>query len=304
MSARDVLAQAQAWMGAGRAVALATVVRTWGSAPRPVGSQLAVDDRGRMAGSVSGGCVEAAVVEGALEVLGGGAARVLSFRVSNERAWSVGLACGGAIDVFVERASAESVAAVLAALATGAAELTLELGAGERCVVPLEVPARLVVVGAVHIAQALAPMARHAGLEALVVDPRPAFATAARFPDTALELAWPEAALARAALDARTAVVALSHDPKLDHPAIAAALRSEAFYVGALGSRKTQAALREALAGQGFSGEQLARVHGPVGLRIGARTPGEIAASVLAEVIAAWRAPAAERPPPAPGRSA
>jgi xanthine dehydrogenase accessory factor len=293
VSAREVLAQARSWLDAGRRVALATVIRTWGSSPRRVGSQLAVNDLGEMVGSVSGGCVEAAVVDEALTVLRGGPARVVPFHVTNERAWEVGLACGGALDVFVERAHPGVVASALDALATrGEAELVLDLGAGERCAVKLEIPARLVVVGAVHIAQALAPMAQLAGLEARVVDPRTAFATTERFPGVTLDRAWPEEALARARLDRRCAVVALTHDPKLDDPTVAAALRSEAFYVGALGSRKTQAALRARLAEQGFSEAQLARIHGPVGLAIGAETPGEIAASILAEVIAVLRGPA------------
>lgn len=293
MNAREVLAQASSWLAAGHGVAVATVIRTWGSSPRRVGSQLAVNDRGEMVGSVSGGCVEAAVVEEALEVLRGARARVVPFRVTNERAWEVGLACGGALDVFVERADPGTVAGALEALsARGQAEVVLELGAGERCTVPLEIPARLVVVGAVHIAQALAPMAQLAGLEVLVVDPRTAFATAERFPGVALDRSWPDEALARAGLDRRAAVVALTHDPKLDDPAVAAALRSEAFYVGALGSRKTQSALRARLAEQGFGEIELARIHGPVGLAIGAATPGEIAASILAEVIACRRAPA------------
>jgi xanthine dehydrogenase accessory factor len=293
MSAREVLGQARSWLEAGRGVALATVVRTWGSAPRPVGSQLAVSERGEMVGSVSGGCVEAAVVDEALKVLRGAPPRVVSFRVTNERAWEVGLACGGALDVFVERADPGAVTGALEALsARGEAGLVLDLGAGERCTVRLEIPARLVVVGAVHIAQALTGMARLAGLEVLVVDPRVAFATEERFPGVALDRSWPDEALARARLDRRTAVVALTHDPKLDDLAVAASLRSEAFYVGALGSRKTQAALRARLVEQGFSEADLARIHGPVGLAIGAQTPGEIAASILAEVIACLRAAA------------
>jgi xanthine dehydrogenase accessory factor len=256
-----------------------------------VGSQLAVSESGEMVGSVSGGCVEAAVVEEALAVLRGAPSRVIPFRVTNERAWEVGLACGGALDVFVERADPLSVTAVLDALSTrGEAELVIEVGAGERYIVRLEVPARLIVVGAVHIAQALARMAQLAGFEVLVVDPRSAFATEERFPGVELDHAWPDEAFARAGLDRRTAVVALSHDPKLDDPTVAAALRSEAFYVGALGSNKTQAGLRGRLAEAGLSEGELARIHGPVGLAIGAKTPGEIAASILAEVIACLRA--------------
>jgi len=151
-------------------------------------------------------------------------------------------------------------------------------------------------VGAVHIAQALAPMARLAGLDVFVVDPRRAFATPGRFPGVKLETDWPAPALARIGLDRRTAVVTLSHDPKIDDPALAAALRSEAFHVGALGSRKTQAARRERMRGEGFAEADVARIHGPVGLAIGAVSPGEIAVSILAEVVARMRGPGLSGP--------
>lgn len=155
---------------------------------------------------------------------------------------------------------------------------------------------RVVIVGAVHIAQPLVRMVRLAGYEPVVVDPRRAFATEARFEGVTLVREWPDEALARLGLGRRTAVVTMTHDPKIDDPALAAALRSEAFYVGALGSKKTQAARRERLARLGFPEADLARIHGPVGLPIGARSTGEIAVSILAQLVAALRAPApAER---------
>jgi xanthine dehydrogenase accessory factor len=156
-------------------------------------------------------------------------------------------------------------------------------------------PARLVIVGAVHIAQALAPMARLAGLDVLVVDPRRAFATGPRFQGVALSSDWPGEALARVGLDRRTAVVTMTHDPKIDDPALVAALRSEAFYVGALGSRTTQAARRERLRREGLDEAQLDRIHGPVGLPIGAASTAEIAVSILAELVACLRLGAAAR---------
>jgi len=152
-------------------------------------------------------------------------------------------------------------------------------------------PVRVIVVGAVHIAQPLTRMVQLAGSDVLVVDPRRAFASPERFPGIPLASGWPDEALSRAGLDRRTAVVALTHDPKLDDPALAAALRSPAFYVGALGSRKTQAARAERLRGMGFSEADLARIHGPVGLAIGAVSPGEIAASILAELVGVLRKP-------------
>ncbi len=150
-------------------------------------------------------------------------------------------------------------------------------------------PVRVIIVGAVHIAQSLARMVQLAGYEPIVVDPRRAFATAARFEEIPLVQAWPDEALGRLGLDRRTALVTLTHDPKIDDPALVAALRSDAFYVGALGSRKTQGARRERLRGLGFSEADLARVHGPVGLPIGARSTGEIAVSILSQVVAALR---------------
>jgi xanthine dehydrogenase accessory factor len=156
-------------------------------------------------------------------------------------------------------------------------------------------PVRLVIVGAVHIAQSLAPMARLAGYDVVVVDPRRAFATEQRFAGVELSREWPDEALKRLGLDRRTAVVTMTHDPKIDDPALAAALRSESFYIGALGSKKTQAARRQRLAGQGFDGAALARVHGPVGLAIGAVSTAEIAVSILSELVACLRHGSAAR---------
>jgi xanthine dehydrogenase accessory factor len=153
-------------------------------------------------------------------------------------------------------------------------------------------PVRVLVVGAVHVAQALVPMIRLAGYDAVVIDPRTAFATEARFPFPGVRLvhAWPAEALAEERLDRRTALVTLTHDPKLDDPALAAALRSEAFYVGALGSRKTHAARRERLRGEGLDDAALERIQGPIGLPIGAVTPGEVATSIVAQIVATLRA--------------
>jgi xanthine dehydrogenase accessory factor len=150
-------------------------------------------------------------------------------------------------------------------------------------------PPKVIIVGAVHISQALAPMARGLDLEVTIVDPRTAFASPARFPDAALVSEWPDAALQRLGLDRYTALVALTHDPKLDDPALSTALRSECFYVGALGSRKTHARRIERLTAAGFLESDLARIHAPIGLDIGAVSPAEIALSILAEIVAALR---------------
>ncbi|WP_374366816.1 XdhC family protein [Dongia sp.] len=166
-------------------------------------------------------------------------------------------------------------------------ELTI---AGKRCFVLVRNPApRVLIVGAVHITQALAPMAALAGYDVTVIDPRGAFATADRFPGVALSNDWPDDALAALQPDFRTAVVTLTHDPKLDDPALIAALRSDAFYIGALGSKKTHASRLERLRAEGFGAQDLARIHGPAGLAIGAKSPAEIAISVLAELTARRR---------------
>ena len=274
---------ALAWHRAGKAAALATVVETWGSAPRPAAAQLAVSGEAEITGSVSGGCVEGAVVAEALEALQDGRPRLLDYGVSDAEAFAVGLACGGRIRVLVEplgvgQGPAPELIAELAAaraarravvyavrpegwqrrLVTGPgdplwpeAEAALVADrsgfAGDWFLGVHNPPLRLAVVGAVHIAQALVPMARLAGYDVAVFDPREAFASAARFPGTAISHDWPDAALAGFGLDARTAVVTLTHDPKIDDPAIAAALAAPVFYLGCLGSSRTHARRAERL---------------------------------------------------------
>ena len=263
---------ALAWTRAGKRAALATVVDTWGSAPRPKGAQLAISAEAEMVGSVSGGCVEGAVVAEALDALADGRPRLLDYGVSDAEAFAVGLACGGRIRVLVEpvgvgqgpspdllerltaaraRARAGGLCRAPRGLAApagrGAGRPALAGGRGGARRRPVGLrgdwflgvhnpPLRMAVVGAVHIAQALVPMARLAGYDLAVIDPREAFASAARFPDTTLSHDWPDEALAAFGLDTRTAVVTLTHDPKLDDPAIAAALRAPVFYLGCLGS--------------------------------------------------------------------
>lgn len=328
-----ILDTAARWRAEGHGVALATVVATWGSSPRPVGSQLAADDAGTFVGSVSGGCVESAVIAEARAILKGAPPRLLGFGVSDEQAWEVGLACGGKVEIFVQslagqddllatlrRARAARTPALVAIdLADGrSALLSRGDGAGEAAIRTalagdveralreeqsrvverdgrryfLQVfapPRRLALVGAVHIAQALIPMAVAAGYDVTVIDPRSAFAAESRFPGVTMTHQWPAAALAAFAPDRRSAVITLTHDPKLDDPALAAALRSDVFYIGALGSRKTHAARLNRLREQGFGDAELARIHGPVGLPIGAVSPAEIAVSILAGLTQALR---------------
>ena len=306
------------WHRAGRGAALATVIETWGSAPRRMGAQLVVAGDGEMQGSVSGGCVEGAVVVEALEALERGAARILTYGVSDGDAFAVGLACGGTIRILIEPVGGslaeQTLAELVAARArrqacTYAVDLTTFAGTiafdayGERVradrsgvepdghtfVAVHNPPLRLIVVGAVHIAQALVPMARIAGFDPVVIDPREAFGSAERFPGSRVLNDWPDEAVAAVGLDARTALVLLTHDPKLDDPALHRALRSDAFYIGALGSKRTHAGRKDRLAQAGFSEAEILRIHGPVGLDIGASSPAEIAVSILAEIVGALR---------------
>jgi xanthine dehydrogenase accessory factor len=306
------------WAQAGKAAAIATVVETWGSAPRRAGSQMAVSELGEMVGSVSGGCVEGAVVLEAMEAIAAGVPRLLSYGVADDTAFAAGLACGGTIRVLVEpvapmlpvlaelvavRASRRAVGYVVDLAdwshrlvepgQDGAVDARLradKAGIDEgRFIAPHNPPLRLIVVGAVHVAQPLVVMARLAGYDPVVVDPRESFAAAARFPGETILDMWPDEALTGLALDSRTAVVTLTHDPKLDDPAIAVALRSGCFYLGCLGSKKTHAARLERLRAAGFSEAEIGRIHAPVGLAIGAQGPGEIAVSILAQVTAVLR---------------
>ncbi|MFN3292099.1 MAG: XdhC family protein [Gemmobacter sp.] len=311
------------WHRAGRGAVLATVMETWGSAPRQAGSQLAVSGAGEIMGSVSGGCVEGAVVTEALEALADGHSRVLTFGVSDETAFSVGLACGGTIRVLVEPVGGaqglpESLLAELVAARAGRVARAYAVNLSDwsrRLIAPEAAPApvrdrlradksgvegdtfvaihnpalRLIVVGAVHIAQALLPMARLAGYDPTLIDPREAFGSGPRFPGETILHDWPDEAMAALAPDARTAVVTLTHDTKLDDPAILAALASDCFYLGCLGSTRTHAKRLERLRAAGVSEAQIARIHAPVGLDIGARTPAEIAVSVLAQITQVLR---------------
>ena len=306
------------WYRAGKGAAVATVVETWGSAPRRVGAQLVIAGDGRIEGSVSGGCVEGAVIVEALEAIEEGEARLLEFGVSDEDAFAVGLACGGTIRVLVEPVGAVLPEAMLADLVAARArreplayEVNVETGHralrrnayadrlrmdrsgfepdGQTFVAVHNPPLRLIVVGAVHIAQALVPMARIAGYDPAIVDPREAFASSTRFPGEKILTDWPDEAVAKLGLDSRTALVLLTHDPKLDDPALQAALQAGVFYIGALGSTRTHAKRVDRMEQAGFTPDQIAQIHGPVGLNIGAADPSEIAVAILAQMTAVLR---------------
>jgi xanthine dehydrogenase accessory factor len=333
---RELLDQYDAWRAEGLAVGRAVVLRTYGSAPRQEGSVLLVAEDGRMVGSVSGGCVEGAAAEAVAEAQRTGESKVIRYGISDDLAWSVGLACGGTLDVLVQpsvptevvEAARDGVgAAGLAGLgttivtqlpretpapaserpgSTDGAEQSLEeqrraalLAGRSRTVatpdgyVLIEAfPARprLVMVGATEVARSLVALARALDYERIVIDARAAFATPERFPDVErLLVDWPEDAFAAIDLGPNDAVAILSHDPKFDEPAILEAVRRGARYVGAVGSRKTQADRRRRLLEAGLSEAQLEELHGPIGLDLGGREPAETALAILAEIVAARR---------------
>jgi xanthine dehydrogenase accessory factor len=331
----ELMPEIQAWHEAGEQVAVATVVRVVGSAPRPVGARMIVSSTGRMAGSVSGGCVETTVFEELMDVLATGKPRKLHFGITEDMIWDVGLACGGTIDLFLQRLDPEVVsslaalaekgqAVVLATITSGpgrtgetllvaadgvvfgptdeqvsiqAQEIlavrtpegrVAELGSGaEVYFEPFFPPPRLIIIGGVHVAIPLTRFGKELGFHVVVADPRAKFADPKRFPcaDEVL-VEWPDEALAHLKVDDSTFIVLLTHDPKIDEPTLASALKTRAAYIGAIGSRKTHAERFSRLARLGITAEQLARVYAPVGLDLGGRSPEETALSIIGEVIA------------------
>ena len=325
---RDVAKDVERWKAEGEDVALATVVRTWGSGPRGPGAKMALTNDARIAGSVSGGCVEAAVVEEGRDVLETGTPKLLRFGIADETAWSVGLTCGGSIEIFVEKLDDSFFRASLEALETrralaratvirgadvgrtvlvrdgesaegeigAAAERALERGQsevitaadGSEVFIDVELPPpSLVMVGGVHIAIALTAMAKTLGYRTNVIDPRGVFGNEERFPHADLLIPeWSDEGLEALGLDRSSAVATLTHDPKIDDPALMVALRSPAFFIGALGSKKTQEKRKKRLLDRGLTEAELSRLFAPVGLDIGSRSPEEIALSVLAQIVA------------------
>jgi xanthine dehydrogenase accessory factor len=302
----EALQQAVLWREVGRKVAVATVVATRRSAPRPVGSKLFVSDSGALAGSVSGGCVESDVVLAAQEILGGGPPRLLTYGITDDMAFGIGLPCGGEIDVFIEELTEVEPPDVTLTIVAGERvgerlrDPELEEAArrrGRSHVIQLEdstvladvkaPPPRLFVYGAVDTAEALCRAAKLLGWGTVVADARATFATPERIPSAdELLVLWPDEALAHVQPDLGTAVVVLTHDDKFDLPLISGALAGDAFYVGWIGSRRNQERRRGLLRDEGITDDELGRISGPTGLDIGAGTPSETAVSILAEIIA------------------
>lgn len=332
------------WAESGRSVALATVIETWGSAPRQPGALLAISSDGELAGSVSGGCVEGAVAAEAMEAMQDGTCKLLKYGISDDDAFAVGLACGGTIRILVEPVGIgeglplDTLEALCAArgqrLRMG---LAVNLTTKDRALIAVDTPKKpkpsdaqsetvlrqlmtplkkaadadksgfddsgewfiaihnpplkMAIIGAAHIAQPLSIMARLTGFDVTVIDPRDSFSSEARFPDVTISRDWPDAALRAFGPDTRTAIVCLSHDPKIDDPALGVALESPAFYIGALGSTRTSAKRRERLMAVGHSADDLDRIAAPIGLDIGSKSPAEIAVSVMAQIVQSLRKP-------------
>ena len=314
----NVLHFAVDWHEKGMGAAVATVIETWGSAPRRVGSQLVVSGAGQMEGSVSGGCVEGAVVLEALASLKDGQTKVLEYGVSDDDAFAVGLACGGKMRVLVEPIGKQFPIELLKELVDAIAkdrsviyEINIETfrrslvyegyedrirsdksGFKDDKITFLNVfspKLKMDIVGAVHIAQALVPMAKIVGFLPRIIDPRESFANRERFVSVEISNDFPDIALSNSEPNSRTAVILLTHDPKLDDPALHIALKSQAFYIGALGSKKTHEQRKVRLKNAGFTEKEINRINGPIGLDIGASSPEEIAISILSEVIANLR---------------
>ncbi len=336
----DLLDQIERWLKNDQSVALATVIKTWGSSPRPKGAGMAVSEAGEIAGSVSGGCVEGAVFDAAKQVIQSGSPARLHFGVADADAWEVGLACGGEIEVFIRifssidykrwRKALETEGSFCAAVVIDGDEKIIgeefilfeddqvlisdslsetgqnlieearkSLSAGRintkiihqdnqiELFTNIISPApTMVLVGGVHIAIPLVDLARVMGFEVIVVDPRKLFSTSKRFPDVkALITEWPEKAFQKIKFKSSTAVIMLTHDPKIDDPALKIALDSPAFYIGALGSKKTHQKRLERLQQEGVEKTKLSRIHAPVGLNLGGKTPEEIALAIIAEVV-------------------
>jgi xanthine dehydrogenase accessory factor len=328
VTVREFVNTLRTWLEDEEKIALATVVKLKGSSLRPVGSQMAMTASGKMAGSVSGGCVAGAVLQQAEKVLADAHPARLHYEPGDEDGWQVGLSCGGTVDVYVEAFSGlhrrwlqamqgEDTCALLTSLESNLHALVwpdgrwegdetlitilpdsfdelntgiFETSLGEVFCQVFSTSATLHIVGAVHIAARLVELAQALDFRTRVIDARAAFANQDRFPQAdEIVQAWPQEALSPEDLPPQDAVVVLTHDAKFDVPALEIALNSDVGYIGLLGSKKTQQKRKQALREKGFSASALARIHGPVGLKIGAKTPAEIAVSILAEIIAVQR---------------
>jgi xanthine dehydrogenase accessory factor len=303
----DILTPMSVWLKENRKVSLATVISTWGSSPRPVGGQMAIDSNGEIIGSVSGGCIEGAVITEGINSINDGKTRVKDYGISNNMAWEVGLACGGELKVLIQPLDIQDkiVFSIVDSIKNReAVKLRIDCSNGLRIIDNtltnqtslydkeknefihvIDPKPRLFVVGAVHIAQALISLAAITDFEIILIDPREHFATEKRFPNCKILTEWPDIALSRFNLDKSTHLVTLTHDPKIDDPALIYSLKKNIGYIGSLGSKKTHQKRCERLTSLGFSDNDINKIHAPIGLDIKGKTPAEIAVSIIAEII-------------------
>ena len=303
----DILTPMSVWLKEKRKVALATVISTWGSAPRPVGGQMAIDSNGEIIGSVSGGCIEGAVINEGINSINDGKLRIKDYGISNDMAWEVGLACGGELKILIQPLNLEDKIVysiveniknreptkLIINCLTGSRHIDNSIinqissydKIKEEFIHVIDPKPRLFIVGAVHIAQALISLAKTADFEIILIDPRDHFATKDRFPNCKIINEWPDTALSNFILDKSTHLVTLTHDPKIDDPALIYTLKKDIGYIGSLGSKKTHNKRCERLIDIGFSQNDINKIHGPIGLNIKAKTPAEIAVSIMAEII-------------------
>jgi xanthine dehydrogenase accessory factor len=308
---KDVLETLERWTAEGRRFATATVVKTERSAPRAPGAVLAVSDQGDVAGSVTGGCVEPAVYDEAQAVLAGGPPRLVSYGIADEEAFEVGLPCGGTVHIFLTMTESDLVERLARAIRDEQpVALAMDIGGseigkqelvplnghfeaaveGDTFYLPFAPRPEMYVFGAVDHAAAVARIGKFLGYRVTVCDARARFATRERFPDVdEIVVEWPDEFLRHAPVDERTAICVLTHDHKFDVPLLKVALETPAGYIGAMGARKTTETRNERLRAEGVTEEQLARIHAPIGFRIGARTPEEVAVAVAAEIVATRR---------------
>ncbi len=303
----DILTPTSFWLKQKRKIALATVISTWGSAPRPVGGQMAIDEHGEIIGSVSGGCIEGAVISEGIDSIKDGKSRIKDYGISNDMAWEVGLACGGELKVLIQPLNLEDeiVYSIVDSIKKReVVRLRIDCSNGNRRIDHtiknqishfdklnnefihiIDPKPRLFIIGAVHIAQALVSLASIADYEIILIDPRDHFATKDRFPNCKIINEWPDEALSKFNLDSSSHIVTLTHDPKIDDLALIYCMKKNFGYIGSLGSKKTHNKRCERLLEKGFNEIELSKIHAPIGLDIKAKTPAEIATSILAEII-------------------
>lgn len=320
MMQNTYLKQLKSWIDDGHSACLVIVVATWGSAPRQPGSLMLVRDDLHLEGSVSGGCVEGEVIRLSQEAMQNESPCLKQFGVADEKAWEVGLSCGGKISVLILPVSDAALSSAVLEQSVRAEEtrnaLDIEISLVDVKNVSLEVKIppvdmqlvhnsnlddasniftlrlrpknQLVVIGAGHISQVLSQLAFQMDLDVIIIDPRAVFLTSERFPNVQIKPGWPQDILPLITIDTQTAIVTLTHDPKIDDPALLHCLATDAYYIGCLGSTKTHQSRLDRLSKAGISETNLTRLYGPAGIRFGGRAASEIALSILAELVSVY----------------